>query len=108
MSQLVYGRDIPQIVLLHIGGFETVMFPKFLDLLKERGYKVVSLADAAADPAYAVDPDLPSNWDGTFLQQAARAKHVPMPPPGKTASPRLMRFADETINVLWPIGIRRR
>ncbi|HEV7219846.1 MAG: polysaccharide deacetylase family protein [Terriglobales bacterium] len=80
MAKLVYGRDIKHVMLLHIGGFETVMLPRLLDLLKHRGFKLISLPDAESDPAYAIDPDLPSNWGGTFLQQMMRAKHIPPVP----------------------------
>jgi len=79
MSNLVYGRDIKHVMLLHIGAFETVMFPQLLDLLKQRGFKLITLQEAASDPAYATDPDLPSNWGGTFLQQMMIAKHIPLP-----------------------------
>jgi peptidoglycan/xylan/chitin deacetylase (PgdA/CDA1 family) len=79
MSTLVYGRDIKHIMLLHIGGFETVMLPHLLDLLKQRGFKLITLEGAESDPAYMEDPALSSNWGGTFLQQMMRAKHLPWP-----------------------------
>jgi peptidoglycan/xylan/chitin deacetylase (PgdA/CDA1 family) len=80
MSEMVYGRDIKHIMLLHIGGFETVMLPKLLDLLKEKNFKLITLQEAESDPAYATDADLPSNWGGTFLQQMMRVKHLEFPP----------------------------
>ena len=76
MSELVYGRDIKHVMLLHIGGFETVMLPHLLELLKERNFKLITLPEAESDSAYAVVPDLPSNWNGTFLQQVMAAKHI--------------------------------
>lgn len=79
LANLVYGRDIKQIMLLHIGVFETVMLPQLLDLLKRRDYKLIALTEAAADPAYSIDPDITSNWGGIFLQQMMRAKHLPLP-----------------------------
>lgn len=83
MSTLVYGRDIKHVMLLHIGGFETVMLPRLLDLLKQRGFKLISLPEAESDPAYSTDPDLPSNWGGTFLQQMMLAKRIPLLPHGE-------------------------
>jgi peptidoglycan/xylan/chitin deacetylase (PgdA/CDA1 family) len=77
MSNLIYGRDIKHVMLLHIGAFETVMFPHLLDLLAQRGFKLITLQEAESDPAYASDPDLPSNWGGIFLQQVMLAKHLP-------------------------------
>jgi hypothetical protein len=48
-------------------------------LLKERGFKLITLPEAESDSAYATDPDIPSNWGGTFLQQMMIAKHIPFP-----------------------------
>ncbi len=83
MANLVYGRDIKYVMLLHIGGFETVMLPHLLDLLKQRDFKLITLPDAESDPAYAIDPDLSGNWGGTFLQQMMLAKHIPLLPQGE-------------------------
>ena len=80
MSEMVYGRDIKHIMLLHIGGFETVMLPKLLDLLKQKNFKLITLQEAESDPAYAKDADLDSNWGGTFLRQMMRVKHLEFPP----------------------------
>jgi len=80
MSEMVYGHDIKHVMLLHIGGFETVMLPKLLDLLKEKNFKLITLQEAESDPAYATDADLPGNWGGAFLQQMMRVKHLEFPP----------------------------
>ena len=80
MSEMLYGRDIKHIMLLHIGGFETIMLPKLLDLLKEKNFKLITLQEAESDPAYATDAPLGANWGGTFLQQMMRVKHLEFPP----------------------------
>jgi peptidoglycan/xylan/chitin deacetylase (PgdA/CDA1 family) len=79
-ARTLFGHDIPHVMLLHIGGFETVMFPRLLDLLQERGFALITLQEAARDPAYAKDPDLPANWNGTWLQQWLNARHTPAAP----------------------------
>jgi hypothetical protein len=66
-------------MLLHIGAFETVMFPHLLELLQQKNFKLITLEDAESDPVYATDADLPSNWGGTFLQQMMRVKGIPEP-----------------------------
>jgi len=76
MSQLIYGRDIKHVMLLHVGAFETVMLPHLLELLQQRGFNLITLPEAESDPAYATDADLPGNWGGTFLQQMLRVKHL--------------------------------
>jgi hypothetical protein len=53
-------------MLLHIGGFQTVMLPHLLELLKRWGFKLISPEEAESDPAYAFDPNLPRVWGGHF------------------------------------------
>lgn len=53
-SQRVYGRVIPQVLLTHLGGWSAVMLPDVMARLNEAGARYVTLAQAQADPAYAV------------------------------------------------------
>ena len=76
-SDLVYGRQIKHVMLLHVGGFETVMLPSLLDLLKQHGFKLVTLQEAESDPAYAIDPDVVSPDGATLLQRMMQARHLP-------------------------------
>lgn len=76
-ARRIYGRDIKHVMLLHIGAFETVMLPRLLDLLQQRGFRLITLPDAANDPAYAVEPSPLTKWSGTFLQQMLTAKQLP-------------------------------
>jgi peptidoglycan/xylan/chitin deacetylase (PgdA/CDA1 family) len=79
LARLIYARDIRHVMLLHIGGFETVMLPQLLELLKQHKFKLITLQEAESDPAYASDAALPGDWGGTFLDQMLRAKHIPDP-----------------------------
>jgi peptidoglycan/xylan/chitin deacetylase (PgdA/CDA1 family) len=79
-SQALFGRDIKHIMLLHIGGFETVMLPGLLDLLKERGFALTTLENASSDDAYRSEPALQS-WNGTFLGQMMNARNPSKPSP---------------------------
>ena len=78
-ATLVFDRDIAHVMLLHIGAFETVMFPKLLDLLEQRGFHLVTLEEAQKDAAYAGDPDPPLPSGGTLLGQWMAAKHLTPP-----------------------------
>ena len=53
----MFGRQIPQILLIHDNAAEYGMSGRTADKLEKRGYKFVSLDMAMADPAYAT-PDL--------------------------------------------------
>lgn len=79
LSVELFGRDIKHVMLLHIGSIEAVMLPQLLELLKQRGFTLVTLAQAESDPAYSMHPDPPDHWKGTFLEQMMRARHLAMP-----------------------------
>jgi peptidoglycan-N-acetylglucosamine deacetylase len=78
VAQLAYGRQINHVMLLHAGGFNAVMLPPLLALLKERGFQLVTLEEAESDPAYAAEPGVPSG--GTLLDEILAAKQIPRPP----------------------------
>jgi peptidoglycan-N-acetylglucosamine deacetylase len=70
-----YGRDIPYVLLMHVGSFDSEMLPRLLNLYKSRGFKFITLEEAEKDPAYAADlnPALPEpEW---------KAPISPIPPP---------------------------
>lgn len=79
LSVELFGRDIKHVMLLHIGSIEAVMLPQLLELLKQRGFTLVTLAQAESDPAYSMHPDPPDHWNGTFLEQMMRARHLATP-----------------------------
>jgi peptidoglycan-N-acetylglucosamine deacetylase len=79
-AKLLYGRDIKHVLLLHIGGFETVMLPQLLDSLRRQGFKFITLPEAEKDPAYKSDPDVALKDGGTLLDQMLEAQHLELPP----------------------------
>lgn len=82
-SQTLYHRDIPYVLLLHIGAFDARMFPRLIELLRARGFNFVSLPEAQHDPAYAHDPDQALEHGGTLQQQEYVARHLTYPPDPK-------------------------
>lgn len=62
LSAAAVGRDVPYILLQHIGSFQAHMLPKLIAAYKAKGYGFVSLEEASADPFYKayVDPSLPA------------------------------------------------
>ena len=70
------GRDIKHIMLLHVGAFQTVMLPRLLELLQQRGFRLIPLPDAASDPAYAMQPDVASKFEGSFLDMSLAARNM--------------------------------
>jgi peptidoglycan-N-acetylglucosamine deacetylase len=82
-SKLVYGRDIPYVLLLHVGAFDAKMLPDLIALYRAKGFRFVSLAEAEKDPSYGDDPDLPLKYGGTLLEQMVVAKKLKVPPNSK-------------------------
>ena len=80
MSQILFGRDIKHVMLLHLGGFQTVMLPQLIDLLKQKGFRLVTLEEAESDPAYQTNPNVGLKYGGTLLEQMIESKHLAYPP----------------------------
>jgi len=58
LSQTLYGRDIPYVLLMHIGAFDAEMLPRLLKLYESKGFRFVTLPQAESDPFYREDTDL--------------------------------------------------
>jgi peptidoglycan-N-acetylglucosamine deacetylase len=80
LSQMLFGRDIKHVFLLHLGGFQTVMLPQLIDLLKQKGFRFVTLEEAENDPAYESNPNAALKYGGTLLEQMIEAQHLKYPP----------------------------
>lgn len=86
-SRKLFGREIPQVFLMHDNEINTETLDELLRLLEKRGYQFVTLDEALADPAYAT----PDKFIGTagiswidrwrvFFGQKADYEHDPDPP----------------------------
>jgi len=79
-EQLVFGREILDVLLLHETPFTTLMLPQLLDLLRADGFTFASLAQVENDEAYSEDPDAASKSGGTLTEQLMDARHMARPP----------------------------
>jgi peptidoglycan/xylan/chitin deacetylase (PgdA/CDA1 family) len=80
LSARLHGRDIPYVLLMHVGAFSARMTPRLLAFYRREGVHFVSLEAAQADPFYAADTKvLPSAMPLT-LENAARAAGLEPPP----------------------------
>lgn len=73
LSQSLYKRDIPYVLLMHIGAFDAEMLPKLLDFYRSRGVKFITLPKAERDRFYRVDtnphlPSAPENLEDAMLK----------------------------------------
>ena len=66
-AQALYGRDIPYVLLMHLGAFDARMMPRLLAQYRAEGFAFTTLAKAEADPVFAADvnphlPPAPPRW----------------------------------------------
>src|ERR1700683_5314979 len=78
-AKLIYGRDINYVLLMHLGAYSSTILPDALDLLKKKGFKLVTLEEAESDAAYDGDPDVGLHDAGTLLDQWMQVKQIKYP-----------------------------
>jgi peptidoglycan-N-acetylglucosamine deacetylase len=78
-ANLIYGHEINYVLLMHLGAFSSTILPDALDLLKKKGFQLVTLEEAESDPAYEGDPDVALHDAGTFLDQWMQVKQIKYP-----------------------------
>lgn len=74
MAQKLYGRDIPYVLLMHIGAFDAHMMPRLLDLYQREGFRFVTLEQASRDTHYRSEinpatPLQPQSLEGALAQR---------------------------------------
>ncbi len=79
MSNALYNRDIPYVLLMHIGGFDAHMLPQLLALYKSKGVQFITLEQAEKAMPYRSDfnPALSAEPSGLEARMRARGLQVP-------------------------------
>jgi len=80
LSHTLYRRDIPYVLLLHIGGFDAEMLPRLLQLYRAKGFEFVTLPEAERDEFYRSDTDLSLPPGPKTLEDAMSARQLPISP----------------------------
>jgi peptidoglycan/xylan/chitin deacetylase (PgdA/CDA1 family) len=78
-AKLIYGHEINYVLLMHLGAFSSTIMPDALDLLKKKGFQLVTLEEAESDPIYQGDPDIGLHDAGTLLDQMMQLKQIKYP-----------------------------
>ena len=78
LSRDTFGREIPQVLLVHVNRINADMLPELLAGLGKRGYRFITLAEALADEAYRT-PDLYVGKLGpSWLHRWSIARKLPL------------------------------
>lgn len=80
LSMMLFGRDIKNILLLHIGAFDALMLDDLLTAYEKNGVKFISLKDALTDDVYQINPNIVSDRTYTFLNQIRLSRGLQNPP----------------------------
>jgi peptidoglycan/xylan/chitin deacetylase (PgdA/CDA1 family) len=78
-AKLVFGHEINYVLLMHLGAYSSTILPDALDLLKKKGFQLVTLEEAEKDLAYQSDPDAGLHDAGTLLDQWMQVKQIKVP-----------------------------
>ncbi len=68
LSHQVFGKDIPYVLLMHIGGFDAKMLPELIALYRRHGFRFVSMPAALKDKDYRVDPEGADEGGGSYTE----------------------------------------
>jgi peptidoglycan-N-acetylglucosamine deacetylase len=80
LSRALYGRDVPYILLTHVGMMEARMMPRVLEAYRQAGFRFTTLEAAQRDSIYRrdMDPSLPAG--PTSLEARARQRGLAVAP----------------------------
>lgn len=73
----VFGREIPQILLLHANQLNADLMPELLVMFRARGYAIVSLSEALRDEAYRTPESYVGKNGISWLHRWAQTKGLP-------------------------------
>ena len=81
LSETLYQRDIPYVLLMHIGALDAEMLPRLLNLYRSKGFEFVTLEEAERDDFYRQSIDLRSAPAPDMLEGVMAERHLQLSPP---------------------------
>ncbi len=73
----VVGREFPQVLLMHSNRLNAVALPELLGMLRKRGYRFISLAEAMRDEAYALPNEYAAKGGISWIHRWSMTKGLP-------------------------------
>jgi len=89
----VFGREIPQILLIHASQMNADLMPELLGMFRRRGYSFVTLSAALADPAYRSPDEYVGRNGFSWIHRWSKTKG--MAPQGEPDPPQWVEQAFE-------------
>jgi lysophospholipase L1-like esterase len=79
LSHTLYQRDIPYVLLMHVGAFDAELLPRLLQLYRGQGFEFVTLPEAERDQFYGGATDLSRPPDPATLEDAMKGRGLALP-----------------------------
>jgi peptidoglycan/xylan/chitin deacetylase (PgdA/CDA1 family) len=80
LSRALYGRDVPFVLLTHVGMMEARMMPRVLEVYRQAGFRFTTLEAAQRDSIYRRDVDPGLAAGPPSLEARAQQRGLPVPP----------------------------
>lgn len=77
LSAESFGRDIPQILLVHANALNAEVLPEMLARIRARGYRFVSLDEAMADNIYETRDGYVGKFGPSYIHRWAATRGLP-------------------------------
>jgi len=78
LSVDLFGREIPQVFLIHANEINAVAMAEMLDRLERRGYGFVTLGQALQDDAYDTPDEYVGRWGISWFHRWTQSRGLPM------------------------------
>jgi peptidoglycan-N-acetylglucosamine deacetylase len=75
-SPQIFGREVPQILLIHTNDLNADCLDELLRRFAARGYRFITLDEAMADPAYHTRDTVVSKWGPSWLWRWAQSMKI--------------------------------
>lgn len=76
LSTKVFGREIPQVLMLSASALNADNFDRLTEMLKRRGYGFVPMDEALKDPAFSQPNNYAGPWGISWIERWAIDKNV--------------------------------
>jgi beta-lactamase regulating signal transducer with metallopeptidase domain len=76
LSMKVFGREIPQVLMLSMSALNADNFERLVEMLKRRGYAFNTMEDALKDKVFSQPPSYAGPWGISWIERWAIEKGV--------------------------------
>jgi peptidoglycan-N-acetylglucosamine deacetylase len=88
LARDTFGREVPQVLLVHANATNAMVLGEVLDRLSARGYRFVTLGEALSDPAWQTPDEYVGPKGLSWLHRFRVARGLPLRPETEPDPPR--------------------